>query len=97
MSVSSAGPASWYAQPQFVSPADKAKESEPSASKLRIEEPAKPDRTMTPEEEEKLKKTLAGMAAGDFQKILQEDAQRAADKRAAEGRDPAGAILDIRA
>jgi hypothetical protein len=96
MSVSSVGPASWYAQPQFASPVGKAKESEESTSKLRIEEPARPDRTLTPEEEEKLKKTLAGMAAGDFQKILEEDAQRAADKRAAQGRDPAGAVVDLR-
>jgi len=36
------------------------------------------------------------MAAGDFQKILEEDAQRAADKRAAQGRDPAGAVVDLR-
>ena len=28
MSVSSVGPASWYAQPQFASPAGKAKERE---------------------------------------------------------------------
>lgn len=95
MSVSSVGPASWYAQPQFAAPAGKAKESE-EPGKLRIEEPAKPDRTMTPEEEEKLKKHLAGMAAGDFQKILEEDAQRAADQRAAQGRDPTGAIIDLR-
>lgn len=54
------------------------------------------DRTMTPEEEEKLKDTLAGMAAGDFQKILEEDAQCAADQRAAQGRDPTGAIIDLR-
>ncbi|MBA4013789.1 MAG: hypothetical protein C0481_18155 [Phenylobacterium sp.] len=96
MSVSSVGPASWYAQPQFAAPAGKAKESDDTAGKLLIEEPAKPDRTLTPEEEEKLKKTLAGMAAGDFQKILEEDAQRAADKRAAQGRDPAGAVVDLR-
>ena len=95
MSVSSVGPASWYAQPQFASPAGKAKERE-DAGKLRIEEPARPDRTLTPEEEEKLRKTLAGMAAGDFQRILEEDAQRAAEKRAQEGRDPAGAVIDLR-
>ena len=96
MPVSSVGPASWYAQPQFATPAGKARESEESAGKLRIEEPARPDRTMTPEEEEKLKKTLAGMAAGAFQRILEEDAQRAAEKRAQEGRDPAGAVIDLR-
>lgn len=96
MSVSSVGPASWYAQPQFAAPAGKVKESEETAGKLRIEEPARPDRTLTPEEEEKLKKTLANMAAGDFQRILEEDARRAADKRAADGRDPAGAIVDLR-
>ena len=95
MSVGSVGPASWYAQPQFASPAGKAKERE-DAGKLRIEEPARPDRMLTPEEEEKLKKTLAGMAAGDFQRILEEDAQRAAEKRAQEGRDPAGAVIDLR-
>ena len=93
MSVSSVGPASWYAQPP--SPAGKTKDSE-DAGKLRIEEPARPDRMLTPEEEEKLKKTLAGMAAGDFQNILEEDAQRAAEKRAQEGRDPAGAVIDLR-
>ena len=37
MSVSSVGPASWYAQPQFATPAGKARESEESAGKLRIE------------------------------------------------------------
>ena len=96
MPVSSVGPASWYAQPQFATPAGKARESEESAGKLRIEEPARPDRTLTPAEEEKLKKTLAGMAAGDFQKILEEDARRAADQRAAQGRDPSGAVVDLR-
>ena len=95
MSVSSVGPASWYAQPQFASPAGKAKERE-DAGKLRVEEPARPDRTLTPEEEEKLRKTLAGMAAGDFQKILEDDARRAADQRAAQGRDPSGAVVDLR-
>ncbi|MBP6878705.1 MAG: hypothetical protein KBC34_11830 [Phenylobacterium sp.] len=95
MSVSSVGPAGGYAQPQFASPAGKPKEGE-SSGKLRIEEPARPDRTLTPAEEEKLKKTLAGMAAGDFQKILEEDARRAADQRAAQGRDPSGAVVDLR-
>ena len=37
MPVSSVGPASWYAQPQFATPAGKARESEESAGKLRIE------------------------------------------------------------
>ena len=96
MSVSSVSPASWYAQPLYASPAGKAK-AEESETKLRIEEPAKPDRMMSPEEEEKLKKTLSGMAASDFRKVLEEDAQREADRRQAEGRDPAGAVLDIRA
>lgn len=95
MSVNSVGPASWYAQPQFAAPAGRAKDSDDSG-KLRIEEPAKPDRPLTPEEEEKLKKTLANMAAGDFQKMLEEDARRAADQRAAQGRDPSGAVVDLR-
>jgi len=97
MSVNSVGPASWYAQAQFASPAAKAKQAEEPQGKLRIEEPSKPDRMMTPEEEEKLKKTLSGQAVADFRKILKEDAEREADKRAGEGRDPAGAVVDLRA
>lgn len=88
MSVGSIGPASYFAQPL--------QKTEDSAKpRLDQTDEAEPKRRMSPEEEEKLKRHLASMATAEYRAILEEDAARKADQRAAEGRDPAGVIADL--
>lgn len=98
MSVNSAGPAGFFSQPAFAAPGAR-KESEvekgPSAEVAKAQDEAKSKRVMTPEEQEELRRTLAGMATQEFREILQQDAKRQAEEREAQGLSPTGVVVDI--
>ena len=94
MSVSSVGPASFFHQPQFA-PAAPPAEKGPSADAAKEQDEAKAKRAMTPEEQEELRRTLAGMATKEFRDILEEDAQRQAAARQAQGLSPTGVVADL--
>lgn len=101
MSVTAAG--SFFHQPQFSGvsrkPAEddqgRAADSTSAADRAREQEEAKARRAMTPEEQEKLKRLLAGMADKAFQDILKQDAEREAQAREAQGLSASGAVLNI--
>ena len=103
MSVNSVA-GSFFSQPQFVNPttrkaseAQEVRDFNAERSVQAKDEQPKPLRTLTPEEEEELKRTLANNAAGQFDSILQQDAQRKAEQRQAEGLSPNGVLLNIKA
>lgn len=97
MPISSVGPAS---VPNQV-PANRAAwdtqpvENTSAVNAAKDQEDAKAKRAMTPEEQEELRRTLAGMATQEFRNILTEDAKRQAEVRAAQGLSPAGVVVDI--
>jgi len=90
MSVTNIGAASYFAQPLH-----KGEESQASKPRLDTAEAAEPKRRMSAEEEEKLRRNLAAMASEEYRDILKEDSAREAERRAAEGRNPAGVVADL--
>lgn len=95
---------SFFSQPlrintttQKASNAQEVKEFNAEQSVKLKDELPKPLRTLTPEEQEQLKKDLAGKAAAEFDSILKQDALRKAEQLEANGNPPSGVLVNIQA